>query len=56
MAVKKVPKAPPKATKKNNDHRAQKLDPTSMTHQMAEQGMVNRVNPPNNTTRNNKSK
>lgn len=51
----KAPRSPKKATKMNNDKRAQKMDPTSQTHKMASEGMVNRVDAPNNSTKNNKS-
>jgi len=48
-------KAAKKATKKNNDSRAQRMDPTSTSHKMAEAGMVNQIDPPNYHTKRNKN-
>ena len=56
MKNSKAPKAPKKATKKNNDRRAQRMDPSSQSYQMAQAGMVNRIDPPSYKTKNNKAK
>ncbi|GAA0180820.1 hypothetical protein SH2C18_34480 [Clostridium sediminicola] len=50
-----APRSPKKSTKKNNDRRAQRMDPTSQSHKISDAGMVNRVDAPNYKTKNNKS-
>ncbi|SHH62596.1 hypothetical protein [Clostridium grantii] len=51
-----APHSPKKATKKNNDNKSDRLNPNSKSYEMTQKGMVNRVDAPNNTTKNNKSK
>jgi hypothetical protein len=51
-----APRSPKKATKDNNDSKSERLNPNSKSYEMAQSGMVNRVDAPKNTTKKNKSK